>query len=194
MFINYITLMLINMVAGLFLLAYFVYRGLDSSYEKQRRWIPGFGMTGAIALTTGFHMIFSWPVVGSFNIAFGEMTVLFGILFLTASLSLAFGWDLMTVGIYAFFAGAVAIAIGLRMITLDMTRRPLLSGIGFILTGLGGVGAAPALYFKSNKPLRLLGVLVLLIAAGIWAFTAILAYWGHLADYSQWTPFPMRSP
>lgn len=59
MFINYITLMLINLVVGLFLLAGYVYLGLSEAHQK--RWIPGFGMVGAIALTTGLHMIFTWP-------------------------------------------------------------------------------------------------------------------------------------
>ena len=36
MFIDYITLMLINMVAGLFILAYYVYAGLDSE-EKSKK-------------------------------------------------------------------------------------------------------------------------------------------------------------
>lgn len=79
MFIDYITLMLINLVAGLVLLAAYVYFGLDE--PNQKRWIPGFGVVGAIALVTGLHMTFTWPVIGSFNIAFGETTVLFGILF-----------------------------------------------------------------------------------------------------------------
>ena len=57
MFIDYISLMLINMVAGLSILAYYVYSGIDSA--DQKRWVPGFGMTGAIALTTGLHMIFT---------------------------------------------------------------------------------------------------------------------------------------
>ena len=57
MFINYITLMLINMVAGLVLLADFVYRGLDGANLK--RWIPGFGLVGAIALVTGLHMMWT---------------------------------------------------------------------------------------------------------------------------------------
>jgi hypothetical protein len=57
MFIDYITLMPIEMVAGLFILAYYVYSGLDGADRK--RWIPGFGRTGAIALTTGLHTIFT---------------------------------------------------------------------------------------------------------------------------------------
>jgi len=64
----------------------------------------------------------------------------------------------------------------------------LLSGIGFILTGNGGVCAAPTLYWQSNRILRLLGAFVLIVAALIWAFTGYLAYWGHLADYSNWAP------
>jgi putative membrane protein len=192
MFINYITLMLINLVAGLFLLAGYVYFGMDGANKKL--WIPGFGMTGAIALVTGFHMTFTWPVTGVFNIAYGETSVLFGILFLTASLALAFGWDLLTVAIYGFFAGLAAIVIGARILNLGLTRQPLLSGIGFILTGLGGVCAAPTLYFKTNRSWRLLGAIVLIAAALIFAFTGYMAYWGHLGNYLDWKPLPMRSP
>jgi putative membrane protein len=119
MFINYITLMLINLVAGLFLLAGYVYYGIDRA--NQKLWIPGFGITGAIALVTGLHVIFTWPLTGSFNIAYGETTVLFGVLFLGASFALAFGWDLLTVAVYGFFAGLVAIVIGVRILRIDAT-------------------------------------------------------------------------
>jgi putative membrane protein len=50
MFINYIPLMLINIVTGFVLLVTFVYSGLDLDGKYQKRWIPGFGMVGAIAL------------------------------------------------------------------------------------------------------------------------------------------------
>ncbi|MBD2256757.1 DUF981 domain-containing protein [Pseudanabaena sp. FACHB-2040] len=188
MFVNYIALMLINMVAGLVMLATFVYQGFDSN---PKRWVPGFGMTGAIALITGLHMVLTWPVRGSFNIAFGETTVLFGILFLATAVALAMSWGLLSVAIYAFFVGLTSILIGLRLITLDLTRRPLISGLGFVLTGLGGVLAAPTLlYLKDNRPWRLLGTAVLLIAALIWAFTGYMAYWGHMEQFQDWQPMP----
>ncbi|MBD2451271.1 DUF981 domain-containing protein [Nostoc sp. FACHB-152] len=190
MFIDYITLMLINMVAGLILLADYVNRGLVSANQKQ--WIPGFGITGAIALTTGLHMTFTWPVRGSFNIAFGETTVLFGTLFIAAAIALALDWDLWTIAIYAFFAGLVAVVVGIRIINLSITRTPVLSGIGFILTGLGGICAAPAIYWKNHRIWRLIGPGVLIIAALIWAFTGYLAYWSHLESFQQWVPAPIR--
>lgn len=183
--------MLINMVAGLFLLAYYVYAGLDDPY--QNKWIPGFGITGAIALTTGLHMTLTWPVRGSFNIAFGETSVLFGILFIGTSISLAKGWELMTLAIYGFFAGLVAILVGVRLINLGLTQRPILSGIGFILTGLAGICAVPTLvYFKNNRLWRLVGAIVLIAAALIWALTGYMAYWSHLDSFQQWVPAPMR--
>src|SRR6478672_2265868 len=192
MFINYIPLMLINMVAGLFILAYFVYQDLAEINPK--RWIPGFGMTGAIALTTGLHMIWNWPLPGSYNIAFGEMSVLFGTLFIGASLALAFGWDLITIAIYGFFAGVAAVLVGVRIIDLNLTNQPLISGIGFILTGLSGICTLPALYFRTNRSFRILGASILIIAALIWAATGYMAYWGHLEGYMKWVPSTMKLP
>lgn len=191
MFINYITLMLINMAAGLVLLADFVYRGLDGANLK--RWIPGFGLVGAIALVTGLHMMWTWPVPGSFNVSFGETTVLFGGLYIAAAIAIAQGWDLLTLAIYAFFAGLTAMVVGVRIIDLGLTRRPLVAGLGFMLTGLGGVLAAPTLvYLRGNKTWRLVGAAVLLVAAAIWAFTGYMAYWGHIEGFSDWQPPAMR--
>jgi putative membrane protein len=192
MFIDYVSLMLINLAAGLALLAAYVYFGLDSS--NHRRWIPGFGVVGAIALVTGLHMTFTWPIIGSFNIAFGETTVLFGILFVGTSLALAMGWELITLGIYGFFAGLVSLLIGFRIINLGLTQSSLLAGIGFILVGLGGIFAAPTLSLKKNRLLRNMGAIILIVAALIFAFIGLSSYWAHLAAFSTWKPLPMQSP
>jgi putative membrane protein len=144
MFIDYLTLMLINLAAGLAMLAAYVYLGLGGS--NQRRWISGFGVVGAIALVTGLHMTFTWRIPVSFNIAFGETTALFGFLFVATSLTLAMGWELLTLGIYGFFAGLVPLVIGFRFINLGLTPIAVPAGIGFILVGLGVIFAAPTLY------------------------------------------------
>ncbi|MEI2580381.1 DUF981 family protein [Scytonema sp. PRP1] len=186
MFIDYISLMLINLAAGLALLATYVYSGLGSS--NQKRWVPGFGVVGAIALVTGLHMTFTWPIPGSFNIAFGETTALFGILFVATSLTLAMGWELLTLGIYGFFAGLVSLLIGFRIINLGLTPVAVPAGIGFILVGLGGIFSAPALSLKENRLLRNIGAIVLIVAALIFGFIGLTAYWVHLADFSTWQP------
>lgn len=184
---DYLTLMLVNMSAGLFLLACFVYRGLDS--PEPTRWVPGFLVAGFVATVTGLHMSLTWPLpetvgqmtIGMFNSAFGEMSVLLGVLFLGAAVALWKGWDLLTLGVYAFFAGLAAVILGLRIIEQALTMKPVLSGLGFILSGLGGVLALPAMWLRRVEAVRVVGAIVLVVASAIWALTGYVAYWHHIA-------------
>ncbi len=190
MFIDYLAVMLINLVAGLFLLAYYIYRGIDDS--DQKRWSPGFAITGIIGFATGLHMVLTWPLPGPYNIAFGDTELLFGVLFLAASLSLALNWSLFSVSIYALFAGFVAIEVGARIINKSLTTEPLVAGIGFILTGLTGVFLAPALYWLKARPFRIIFVIIAIVAALIWAFVGYDAYWTHFVSFARWVPATLK--
>ncbi len=186
MFIDYVTLLLINMVAGLAVLAHFIYKGLH--VDDKRGWAPAFAITGLIATVAGFHMVFNWPIVGSYNSAFGECSVLFGSIYLAAALAMSFGWPLDAVALYAFFGGALSILAGVRIIHLQLTAAPLLSGAGFVLTGLGGVFALVALRNRYVRLVRVAGAAVMSAAAIIWALTAYMAFWMHLSSFSKWVP------
>ncbi len=178
MFIDYVTLMLINMAAGLFVLAAFIWKDIDK--ENNQFWAPAFALPGMIAAICGFAMTFTWPLPKPYNVAFGETTILLGLLFLAAAWSLANGWELLPLGIYAFFAGLTGVLVGIRIINLGLTASPLVSGVGFILTGSGGVFAGAVLLNRHRKWLRIVGAVVLIAAALIWARTGCLAYWAHL--------------
>jgi putative membrane protein len=190
--IDYLTLMLISMTAGLAILAYWVVSGINS--DNKKAWIPGFVLTGFINTAAGLHMTFTWPIVGSFNIAFGEMSVLFGVLFLGAAIALWLEQDFRTVAIYAFFAGLAAVVVGARIMNMGLTKQPLMSGIGFILTGAGGLFAwlcclaEPHVSLRTSKNLRLGSAIVLLTAAAIWAITGYGAYWSHLESFMNYAP------
>lgn len=177
MFIDYVTLMLINMAAGLVTLAWFLWSDVDN--PNTGKWAPAFAIPGVVGVICGFAMSFTWPLPKPYNIAFGESSVLLGVLFLAASWCIAKEWDLSPLGIYAFFAGLVAVLIGIRIIDLGLTQKPGLSGAGFILTGLGGVLAGLILTYR-NVLLRRVGSVVLTAAALIWAITGYLGYWYHL--------------
>ena len=187
MFIDFLTIIMINLVAGTVLLAYYIYKGIDA--EDQRSFAAGFGAVGLLSIILGLVMTFTWPLPGSYNIGFGEATTLFGFVFLSAALAISQGWNLMPVAIYAFFSGVYAILVGVRILDLQMTKEPLLSGAGFILAGLGGVLAAPAhrLLLK-YKTLRLIAAILLLIVALLWASTFINALWSHLESFQSWLP------
>ncbi len=187
MFIDYLTLVMINMVAGTALLAYYLWRGLDDT--DQRPYAAAFFGVGLVALITGLHLSFNWPLPGSYNVGYGDATTLFGTVFLITSLALWQGWNLVPVSIYAFFAGIDAIIVGVRIFSLGLTKEPLLSAVGFILAGLGGVAAAPFfLWFRENRTVRLIGILLLLATAALWAVTFYGALWDHLASFSKWLP------
>jgi putative membrane protein len=190
MFIDYLTLVMINLVAGTALLAWYLWRGLDA--PDQRPYAAGFFGVGLVALVTGFHMSFTWPLPGSYNIAYSETTVLFGTVFLVTAIALSQAWNLVPGAIYAFFAGIYALLVGLRLYSLQMTKEPLLSAVGFILVGLSGIFAAPFLiWFRESRILRWIGIVVLVLAALLWAVTFYNALWGHMDSFSDWVPSTM---
>ena len=92
-FIDYVSLLLINMVGGLFVLACFLGWGLKSSERKH--WAPAFAISGLIATVAGLVMVLTSPIPKPFSMAFGEMSVLLGVLFLGAAWALANGWSLV---------------------------------------------------------------------------------------------------
>ena len=190
MFIDYLTVIMINLVAGSALLAYYLWRGIDE--QDQRPYAAAFFGVGLLSLVTGLHLSFNWPLPGSYNVGYGDATTLFGVVFLSTALALWNGWNLVPVAIYAFFAGMDAIIVGLRIFSLQLTKEPLISAVGFILAGLGGIGAAPFfLWFRNNRTVRMLGVLLLLATAAIWAVTFYGSLWGHLESFKDWVPATM---
>ena len=179
-FIDYVTLMLVNMAAGLLILAFFLWRDLALTAENNRRWTPSFAISGTVAVICGFAMTFTWPLPSPYNIAFGETSVMLGFLFLAAAWALAKGWDLLPLAIYAFVAGLTGILVGVRIWHLGLTANPPLSAIGFILTACGGVFAGLVLWLRQSTLLRRTGSVILSIAALLWLYTAFLGYWEHL--------------
>jgi putative membrane protein len=177
-FIDYVTLLLTNMTSALIVLAAFLWWGLGR--QDQSKWAPAFGISGLIATVAGLAMCFTWPLPKPYSSAYGEMSVLLGVLFLGAAWALARGWSLTPLAIYAFVPGVAAIEIGVRIIHLSLTAAPLLSGTGFILTGLGGVFAALVVCEYRVKILRVIGGLVMSAAALVWVFTMAMGYWMHL--------------
>ena len=189
-FIDYLTLMLVNMAAGLLVLAYYWWRGVAA--ENQRAYAPAFLMPGLVATIAGLHMVFTWPLPGAYNSAFGEMSVLLGVLFLGAALATGMNVSLRAVGVYAFVAGLAAIVVGIRILNLGLTKAPEITAAGYILTGLAGLLACPIFDRPQVRWLRVAGCLALVLAALIWLMTAFPAFWMHLHDFAKWVPTTTR--
>ncbi len=190
MFIDFLTLVMINLVAGTALLAFYLWKGIDE--KDQRPYAPAFFVTGLVSLIAGLQISFTWPLPGSYNVGYGDATTLFGVVFLATGLALWQGWSLIPVSIYAFFAAIDALIVGLRIYSLQLTKEPLISAVGFILAGLSGLGVFPFLmWFRDNKIVRWIGILLLLVTVALWAVTFYGSLWGHLDSFSKWVPATM---
>jgi len=190
MFIDFITLLLVNMAAGLLILTLFLLRGFGSPGEKA--WAPALGMVGLVGSLAGGYMALTWPVrqMGEYNVtwanpAFGEMSVLLGVAFLGAAVAVAKEWTLMPVAIYGLVAGIVAMVLGVRIFGVGLSAKPLATAVGFLLTGLGGPLVLAVVLAPTKRFLRALASVCLIPAAGIWLLTAILGYWAHMEMFSK---------
>jgi len=186
MFIDYLAVMLINMAAGLAILLCYL-TGFPS-HQQEKGWAGAFFAVGAVAFIYGLSMTLTWPLPGSYNIAFGEPSVLFGVLFLAAGFSIGRSQSLLPLSLYAFFAGIMAVVMGMAIINLRMTSTPFLSGLGFILTGTAGILLLPTVRFPKNIGVRILIAVVLAVGILIWAYVGYYACWGHLKNFAQWKP------
>ena len=190
MFIDFLTLVMINLVAGTVLLAYYLWRGIDEA--DQKGYAAAFFGVGLVSLVTGLQISFTWPLPGSYNVGYGDATTLFGVVFLATSFALYFGSSLLPVSIYSFFAALHAIIVGARIYTLQLTKEPVVSAIGFILAGLSGLGVFPFLmWFRENKMVRYVGVALLLATALVWGVTLYGSIWGHMESFAKWVPATM---
>jgi putative membrane protein len=184
MFIDFLAMMLIDLVIALVMFAWFFFR-----IEADRKQMaPGFLMTGFLSLVGGLYICFKWPLPGSYNITFGEPAVLFGLLFFTLGIALLKDWDLTSIGIFAFFAGIVAVIVGIRILGLGFTKEPLATFLGFLLTGLVGIVSLPGYWLRKYPIVRMLVALAALGAALVWGITGFGAYWSHPASFAKWTP------
>ena len=186
MFIDFLPLMLVNMAAGLFILACYGFSGQGRGNRAQ--WASAFMITGLIASICGFYIIFKFPLPGPYNIAFGEMSVMLGLLFLGGAWSVSRGLSVAPLAIYSLFAGAAAILIGVGFIQMKLSQTPVLAGVGFILTGGAGVLLGPAIWVPILSWLRWIIGIGLIVASGIWTLIAGFGYWNHLMHFANWTP------
>jgi putative membrane protein len=192
-FIDFLTLVMINLVAGTVLLAYYLWRGIDE--KDQRPYAAAFFITGLVSLITGLQLSFTWPLPGPYNVGYGDTTTLFGAVFLATGIALSQGWSLIPVSIYAFFAAVDAVIVGVRIWSLQLTKEPLISAIGFILAGFAGFGVFPYLmWFRKNQMVRWIGILLLLGTAVLWAATFYGALWEHMSSFAKWVPATMATP
>ncbi len=186
MFVDYLAVMLLNLGAGLALLAHYLY--VNPAKENRRSWAAGFFAVGFLGLVTSLPMLIMWPLPSSFNVAYAGPMLFLSMVFLAAGLTLMLEWEPLIPAIYGLFGGIYAIIVGFRLLDLKMGAAPGVAFVGFVLTGLGGILVVPSIYWHKSRGLVIGTAIVLGVAALIWLFTGYDAVWAHMLDFIKYVP------
>ncbi len=189
MFVDYLGVMLLNLGAGLALLAHYLY--VKPEKEVRRSWAAGFFAVGALGVLTSLPMLIMWPLPSSFNVAYAGPSLFLSMAFLAGGVTLMLEWEPLIPAIYGFFGGIYSIVVGIRLLDLKLGASPTAAFLGFVLTGLGGMMVLPAIYWHKSRLLTIVTAIILGLAAIIWLFTAYDAVWAHMLDFIKYVPASM---
>lgn len=190
MMIDYLAVMLVNLGAGLALLAHYLY--IKPEKGNRKSWASGFFAVGFLGLLTSVPMVITWPLPGGYNVAYGEPAIFFSVLFIAAAVTLMFEWEPLIPAIYGFFGAIYAIVIGIRIEDLHLGADPFAALAGFVLTGIGGMLVLPAIQWRNNRTLAVVTAIILGLAALVWLYTGYVAGWEHILDFAKYLPPTMK--
>ncbi len=176
--INFLTLVMLDVVAGFVLLTYFLAIGLDT--ERGKGLAPAFGGVGLLNLVLGLGITMTWPLPGSYNIVFGEAAAMFGIVFLAAGLAIARDWDLYPVTLVAAIFGVYLLIASWGIFSLNMTRTPLMTTVLYALVGLAALLAPLGWKKREDSVILKAGMALTIITALLWFVTFARTLLGHL--------------
>jgi uncharacterized membrane protein len=146
----------------------------------------GFAITGGGAgfylLLSGLMITFSWPLTlsnGVYNILFGGIATLGGLVLLTASIVLFFNADQKPVSYFAAIVGLYAVVDAYSIVNYSLTSAPLLSALSYLSFAAPAFLSVPASHLK-NKWWKRLFILFSILFAIAWLYEAANFTFAHL--------------
>jgi putative membrane protein len=196
MFVDYLTVMMVAVVAGAVITIVYGLMFLDAPLADQRPWGWAFGIVGLLLGVTGLHLVLTWPLPGAYNIVMGEPALYFGLVFLGTAFAIRAGESLMPLAVLAIFGGLANIFLSIAMLVHGLSRNPPLWALAYAAIGLAAV-LAPLVVHKVRAlrwvPLVAGGLLA--IGALIFALGGYGAYLEHTSaegGFAKWVPPAMR--
>ena len=196
MFVDYLTVMMVAVVAGAVITIVYGLMFLDAPLADQRPWGWAFGIVGLLLGVTGLHLVLTWPLPGAYNIVMGEPALYFGVVLLGTAFAIRAGESLMPLAVLAIFGGIANIFLSIAMLVHGLSRNPPLWALAYAAIGLAAV-LAPLVVHKVRAlrwvPLVAGGLLA--IGALIFALGGYGAYLEHTSaegGFGKWVPPAMR--
>jgi len=163
------------------------FKTLTASIEEESRQLKlGFaiaiGACGFYLFLSGVAISFIWPFTissGVYNVLFGGIASLGGLVLLAGAFALFLNADLRPVSYLAAVAGLYAVVDAYAIISNSLTNSPLLAALGYLSFTAPAVLSIPATHAKS-KWWRWLFAIFALVFAAAWLYQAANFTLAHL--------------
>ncbi|MGA2681460.1 MAG: DUF981 family protein [Candidatus Bathyarchaeia archaeon] len=169
---------------GAIMLRYKVSSGLvnENTGNLGRGFAIAAGAAGSYLFLSGMMISFRWPFnlsSGVYNVLFGGIATLGGLVLLTGAISLFLNANLKPVSYFAAFVGLYAFVDAYSILKYSLTSSPLTSALGYLSFAAPALLSVPAAHF-ANKWWRWLFVLFSILFAVAWLYQAANFTYAHL--------------
>jgi putative membrane protein len=163
----------------------------DTVEENSKKMRTGFaaaiGVCGSYLFITGMAISFIWPygsrtapyAGGYANVLFGGVATLGGLVLLATAAAMYFNGGLSIVSYFAVVAGLYAAVDAFAILSLWVTKQPLVSALGYLSFTAAGFMSVPATH-SDNIWLRRLFMIFAFLFALAWLIQAMTFTLGHL--------------
>lgn len=167
----------------------------DTVEEENKKLRTGFagaiGACGAYLFITGLAISIIWPFGarttpygGSYaNVLFGGIATLGGLVLLATAAAMYFNAGLSVVSYFAAVAGLYAAVDAFAILSLWVTKQPLVSALGYLSFTAAGFLSIPATH-SDNVWLRRIFMIFAFLFALAWLIQAMTFTLGHLGVIS----------
>ena len=140
------------------------------------------GACGFYLFLSGVAISFKWPFVisnGVYNVLFGGIAALGGLVLLAGSITLFINADLRPITYLAAIAGLYSVVDAYAIVSNSLTRSPLLAALGYLSFAAPAFLSVPATHSR-NKFWRWLFTLFVILFAAVWLYQAANFTLDHL--------------
>jgi len=196
MFVDYLTVMMVAVVAAAVLTISYGLMFLEAPLADQKPWGWAFGIVGLLLGATGSHMVLTWPLPGAYNIVMGEPALYFGLVLLGTAFVIRAGESLMPLAVLAIFGGLANIFLSIAMLVHGLSRNPPLWAFAYAAIGLAAILSPLVVHrVRALRWVPLVAGGLLAIGALIFALGGYGAYLEHTSadeGFGKWVPPAMR--
>ena len=164
------------------------YKSSTGSFEEKERslrmgFAAAIGLCGFYLFLSGVTISIAWPFTisgGVYNVLFGGIATLGGLVLLSGAIVLFFNANPRPVSYFAAMTGLYGVVDAYAILTYGLTSAPLLSALGYLSFAAPAVLSIPAAHLE-NKLWKVLFAVFLILFAVAWLYQAANFTLAHLS-------------